>query len=560
MQANTETGTEAVTWWAHDDTPVRSDSRIAYLIDGRMTMLTMARHFITAQAYIYIANWGITPSMELVRGIDRLAGPEGSTERATLLEELRLEGLSDKDIAFWLENDLSFKALLGYAVSKGVEVKVLLWDCPEVFSHYSPQSALKELTEAGIPCLLDNSSFNLQHPSESLHQKTAIVDGTHGFVGGVDPLIEDGGEYDRWDTTAHPFSTPLRRNPEGHTPHPWHDVHSLIEGPAVQDIEKNFRQRWNDLVDRMKYEVDLIVPIHPEPAPLESTSTIQIARTIPANTYKFESGDGIHGIAQLYANALRNAQNFIYLENQYLWLRAFMGLDLPPLGFDSPDMQYNLQKIVEALHRGVRVAIVLPDHPNVGRGFTDASIQRIRDEAPEATAEGRFNAFCLATCTHSEDLYHYRPIYVHAKVAIIDDCWSTAGSANLNNRGMRDDAELNVAVLDPRKAEALRLLLWSEHLGLYSDEEMVAVTRFLGRQYQLPRENTRGRRIYTHMQEVLGDPAVGMQLLVDRARANLEAYKAKQPLVGHILPYLTGPEAVAEGLNYRESHGWLEEE
>lgn len=560
MQVSTEQMVK--NWWAEGDIAVHTTSRIAYLVDGRSAMLVSCLHFLKARKYIYLANWGMTPDLELVRGKDHRAGPDGSPEQEALLAGLRAQGLEPADIDFWCTHDLTVQAVLEYAVSKGVEVRVLIWSGPllPVMLHGKPKEAHSQLTQAGVTCLLDDSTHGIvHHPFESLHQKISIVDGTHAFVGGVDPLIENDGDYDRWDTTAHAFSTPLRKNAEGHTPHPWHDVHSLIEGPTVQDVEHNFRQRWNDVIDRMRYDIELIIPEHPEPAPLESTSTIQIARTIPANTYKFEPVAGIHGIAELYANALRNAQDFIYMENQYFWLQAFMGLNLP-LGFPSPDMEYNLQKIVEALHRGVNIAILLPDHPNVGRGLTDASIQRIRDEAPEATAEGRFHAYCLGTCTYSEDLYHYRPIYVHAKVAIIDDCWSTAGSANLNNRGMRDDAELNVAVLDSHKAETLRMLLWSEHLGLYNEEEMSAVTRFLGRQHQVPREEVRGRRVYSHMREVLADPARGMKMLAERARENFARYKAKQPLIGHLLPYLTGPEAIAGGLNYRESHGWLEEE
>jgi hypothetical protein len=48
-------------------------------------------------------------------------------------------------------------------------------------------------------------------------------------------------------------------------------------------------------------------------------------------------------------------------------------------------------------------------------------------------------------------------------------------------------------------------------------------------------------------------------LMSERAQDNLQRYKAKQPLVGHLLPYLTAEEAKQEGLNFREAHGWLEE-
>ena len=50
---------------------------------------------------------------------------------------------------------------------------------------------------------------------------------------------------------------------------------------------------------------------------------MQVARTIPNRTYQFAPKDGIQGIAQLYANALHNAQQFVYLENQYFWTYAY---------------------------------------------------------------------------------------------------------------------------------------------------------------------------------------------------------------------------------------------
>jgi phosphatidylserine/phosphatidylglycerophosphate/cardiolipin synthase-like enzyme len=75
------------------------------------------------------------------------------------------------------------------------------------------------------------------------------------------------------------------------------------------------------------------------------------------------------------------------------------------------------------------------------------------------------------------------PIYVHAKVCVIDDVWAAVGSDNLNRRSWTHDAELSAAVLDPTAdlreprdpaglgdgarvfARELRLRLWREHLG-----------------------------------------------------------------------------------------------
>ncbi len=546
-------------WWAEGDTPVHADSEVAYLVDAHSTFLTMCRHLLMARKYIYIAAWGITPQMELVRGTDQRAGPDGSPEQEALLAELREEGLQEAEIAFWCSHNLTVQAVLGYMVSKGVEVNVLLWACSELFSHYDPKGAHEQLTQVGVTCMLDDSAHGvLHHPIESLHQKIAIVDGTHAFVGGLDMLIELSGDYDRWDTHSHHYFSPLRRNEELRTPHNWHDAHAIIEGPAVADVERNFRQRWNDVVQRHRWVDQRLVREHPLPPSLESSSLVQVARTIPAHTYRFAPEDGIQGIAQLYANALSNAQHFVYLENQYFWTHAFYGIDRPVLGTDSPEMERNIRELAAALQRGATVALVLPDHPNVGRAFTDAGLARLRQEAPDAAAQGRIQAFCLAASAEVEGEEVYRPVYVHAKVAIIDDLWSTVGSANLNNRGMRDDTELNVATLDAELACGLRMLLWAEHLELVGEESLLTVARHLGHLRQRRSVDEEAAGILQHLQATLGDPLVGLQLMIQRAEENLQRFHAKQSLVGHLLPYVMGEEAQQHGLHFHEEHGWVE--
>ena len=72
-------------WWAEGDTPVHADSQVAYLVDAHSTFLTMCRHLLMARKYIYIAAWGMTPLMALVRGTDQRAGPDGSPEQEALL-------------------------------------------------------------------------------------------------------------------------------------------------------------------------------------------------------------------------------------------------------------------------------------------------------------------------------------------------------------------------------------------------------------------------------------------------------------------------------------------
>jgi phosphatidylserine/phosphatidylglycerophosphate/cardiolipin synthase-like enzyme len=541
------------TWWAEGDTPVRANSHVMYCIDARSTLLTMCRRFLTARRYIYLAGWGMTPQLKLVRGTDHRAGSDGSPEQEALLAELGAQGLGGAEIDFWCTHELTVGAVLGYAVSKGVEVNVLLWSGSKLFAHANYKGVREQLTQAGVTCILDGSAFDmLHHPIESLHQKLAVVDGTHAFVGGIDPLVEPGGDFDRWDSPLH------RYYEEESSPHPWHDAHAVLEGPAVGDVERTFRQRWNEVIERQQMSSQLLVAEHPLPLPLKSESLVQVARTIPPHTYRFAPNQGIQGIAQLYLRALSNAQHLIYLENQYFWTHVFYGIDNPWLGTPSPDIEHIIHELGAALRRGAMVVMVLPDRPNVGRAFTDAGLVRLRKEAPEAVEQGRIQAFCLATSATVDGEEHYRSIYVHAKVAIVDDHWSTVGSANLNNRGMRDDAEMNVATLNAELARDLRLLLWAEHLGLMSKTELLSAAHHLGHQPQRSSEDERNADLLQRLQERLGNPLIGRRLMIECAQGNLSRYKVKQPLVGHLLPYLTTVEAKQQGLHSHRTQGWVE--
>ncbi len=126
---------------------------------------------------------------------------------------------------------------------------------------------------------------------------------------------------------------------------------------------------------------------------------------------------------------------------------------------------------------------VLPRHPDQDGVLADRPYRL-----------GRYDALRRARAVGGDRLHLYdlensagTPIYVHAKVCIVDDVWVTVGSDNLNRRSWSHDSELNAAVVDderdPREptdprgdgagarvlARDLRLRLVREHLGR-SDE------------------------------------------------------------------------------------------
>jgi phosphatidylserine/phosphatidylglycerophosphate/cardiolipin synthase-like enzyme len=61
------------------------------------------------------------------------------------------------------------------------------------------------------------------------------------------------------------------------------------------------------------------------------------------------------------------------------------------------------------------------------------------------------------------------PVYVHAKVCVIDDTWASTGSDNFNRRSWTHDSELTAVVLDQDYARDLRLTLAAEHLDRLGD-------------------------------------------------------------------------------------------
>jgi len=59
----------------------------------------------------------------------------------------------------------------------------------------------------------------------------------------------------------------------------------------------------------------------------------------------------------------------------------------------------------------------------------------------------------------------YREIYIHAKLMVIDDVFITVGSANLNQRSMSVDSEINIAATGQLWAADLRERVFRLHSG-----------------------------------------------------------------------------------------------
>jgi phosphatidylserine/phosphatidylglycerophosphate/cardiolipin synthase-like enzyme len=60
---------------------------------------------------------------------------------------------------------------------------------------------------------------------------------------------------------------------------------------------------------------------------------------------------------------------------------------------------------------------------------------------------------------------NWMDVYVHSKLMIVDDVFTTLGSANINTRSMQVDSELNICIEDPAVTRPLREHLFGVHTG-----------------------------------------------------------------------------------------------
>ena len=624
--------------WAHGDFAVHPLAFATPLIDGRAAMLAMCLAFLEARASIWIGSWSMYARLQLVRGQDQRAGQDGAPDQYALLDQLRAAGLDSDAIALWRANGLALVDVLGLAARRGVDVRVLLWDPldPWDLGHLGNDPVIQAsiLADQEIQCRLDKNCRSPLHIAQGLHQKCAVVDSEVAFVGGIDLTVDYSGDFDRWDVSDHPFESELRATERGDSPHPWHDAHVMLTGAAVLDVERNLRQRWDasagwaqQRVQPVRTQIEgiqgairsgdrpqALTPLHEaagatlgtsagaETEPkvetqaqaeageaaenaenAENAGRIQIIRTIPALTYRFAPG-GVYGVAEAYQQAVNQAGRFIYLESQYLWVEGLQIFNIMRVGWQSRKMRALVEDLALAAERGVHIALALPDHPNVGRPLTDDTIGWLLDHAPHAVAEHRLHFYTLATSSLDErdGAMRYRPVYVHAKVAVVDDYWATVGSANLNSRGMSHDAEMNVAIAQREFASGLRRILWAEHTGVALPADFTWPTgnpesassmaespgtplarRALALTHALPGPLNANPSSSTPPDTAalaanLADPERGLAALSQLAHENLERLRHGEALSGYLLPYLRASDGPRYGLQVERHRGLLD--
>ncbi len=365
-----------------------------------------------------------------------------------------------------------------------MQVRGLLWRSHPSRAHFNEEQNFHlgaKVNHAGGEILLDERvrGAGCQHQKLVVLRRPGRHDSDVAFVGGIDLC------HGRGDDQRHlgdPQAVPMDRR-YGPRP-PWHDVQLEIHGPAVTDVATTFRERWEDptpLDHRNPWRARLTrrvgQPRHPGPLPNPlpdpgpaGPHAVQLLRTYPAKRPRLPFAPyGERSVARGYSKAFQRAQRLIYVEDQFLWSAEVARI------------------LAAALRRSplLRLIAVVPRYPDQDGPFTGPP-NRIGQQA----------ALDLVTAAGGDRVAVYdleneqsTPIYVHAKVCVVDDVWAAVGSDNLNRRSWTHDAELTGAVLDatldPRSpadpaglgdgarvfARELRLSLWREHLARAAGED-----------------------------------------------------------------------------------------
>jgi phosphatidylserine/phosphatidylglycerophosphate/cardiolipin synthase-like enzyme len=318
------------------------------------------------------------------------------------------------------------RELLAEAAER-VDVRVLAWaGAPLPLFHPSRKEVREGRDRLIAGTRITYALDSRERPMHCHHEKLVLVDGDVAFVGGIDLSLLGG---DRYDCSDHPARGTLG----------WHDASSRIRGPAVADVAAHYALRWQAVTGEE-------LPLREPPVPAGELE-LQVVRTVPNGVYpRLPRGD--FGILESYVRALRSAERLVYLESQFLW---------------SPELVAILvEKLKQPPHDDFRLVVLLPSQAKNGQEDTRGQLGVLAEADAGA---GRF-----LPCTLWQQGDEARPVYVHAKIAIVDDRWLTIGSANLNEHSLFNDTEMNVVCHDESTARALRLRLWSEHLQCDASE------------------------------------------------------------------------------------------
>jgi len=278
-----------------------------------------------------------------------------------------------------------FLEVLTRKAREGVQVR-LVYDA--MGSLRLSQRRLEGLLAAGgqaLPFMPVNPFRRRMQVNLRNHRKILVVDGQVGFVGGLNVGDEYLGRVPRFGF--------------------WRDTHLRLEGPAVADLQRVFAEDWDfasgqQVTRPNDPEAD---KLYFQPRQVDGPYPVQIIESGPDRDVK--------GIREVYFAAILKARKRVWIASPYfvpdtglrdaLRLAGRLGLDVRFLGQNHPDKW--LAQFAARYHWSQ----VLPSGIKV---------------------------------------YQYTKGMMHSKVVMVDGIWASVGTANLDNRSLFLNFEVNCLI------------------------------------------------------------------------------------------------------------------
>lgn len=335
--------------------PERDGNMIKWYVDGRDYFWAVSVALEQAQETIYIADWWLSPELFLRR-------PPYYNQEWRLDEVLKRRAEAGVKIYVAVYREVEAAISCNSEHTKHALQSL----CPKGSPGYGNIKIMRHPDHNVLENAAD-MTFYWAH-----HEKFIVIDYKMAFIGGLDLC------FGRWDAHQHPLSD---IHPEGvanevwpgqdfnnnrvmdfknvqdwkqnelskadYGRMPWHDVAMGVIGPTVYDIAEHFVLRWN-FIKRDKYkrddrfdwlelrgrqgeDEDLVGvqrPSHPvgdyilHPLTPMETKNLNNRGTVHAQIVRSSAdwSSGIltdHSIQNAYSEIIRNAEHFVYIENQF---------------------------------------------------------------------------------------------------------------------------------------------------------------------------------------------------------------------------------------------------
>lgn len=351
----------------------RTGNKVSVLSCGKNVLQSIYDAMMSAQKFIYIADWQLAFDVEL-----HGRGQPGYPGR---LHKVIEDIISKKPVHVRVLLFCSFKDSLPPLTYDGLVARELT-----KLNKKGYPGSIRVMLQPPTSAQSDNIDY-------SHHQKFVVVDGQIAFIGGIDMT------YGRWETPNfdvvvdpeifvindmyNPCATKLRGTSEiekkkienfhfaepyggklideGCQPRmPWQDVHIKIEGPSTVDIHRNFARRWNARIKQISPDVSRALQLEPisktwlnkigawpllaAAQPIKGDGAqVQIVRSVSSQHLKMEgsnpddlelfhnlnersnwqeclktwAAEHQSNILTAMVNCIRSADNYIYIETQF---------------------------------------------------------------------------------------------------------------------------------------------------------------------------------------------------------------------------------------------------